>query len=205
MLAFICSALEKTLNQSLKLDPDTRQRLISLRGKVIQVSLTDLQQDFYLLPSETGVQVLGEYSGPIDTTICGTVLGLAKAACSGGSGTVLFDQGITIIGDIELGEKIRDILQKVDLDWEEYLSRYVGDSISHEITWRTKEVINFGRQTFQSLGNQILEFCQTEAKCLPSRTKVETFYQNIAHLRNDVDRAAARLDQLEAKVKSRKL
>lgn len=200
MLSFIYKGLEKALNQALKLDPDTKARLMDLQGKVIKISLTDLQLDCYLLPAESEIKLLAEYAGNIDTTICGTSVGLAKVAYSGASGSVLFDQGIVIIGDIELGEKIRDILKKVDLDWEEYLSRYVGDSLTHEISWRGKRALEFGKQTFQAFSHQILEFCQTEAQYLPKQQRVEAFYQDIAHLRDDVDRAAVRLDQIAQRI-----
>ncbi len=200
MMSLACNALETAINQALKLDPDTAARLANLQGKVIKITLTDWQKDVFLLPGAHGLKLLNEYVGNVDTTICGTSQGIIRVACAGASGTALFDQGIVIIGDTELGEKIRDILRKVDLDWEGFLSRFVGDSISHEIAWRTKKAVKFGQETLGKLGEHVREFCQLEGQYLPKIERVESFYQDVAHVRDDVDRAAARLDRLEQRI-----
>ena len=136
----------------------------------------------------------------MDTTISGKLAGLIRVGYSGASGPALFDQGIEVIGDAELGEKIRDILRQTDLDGEEYLSRFIGDTAAHEITWRAKRVVDFGLTNLRGIGENIREFCQIEAQYLPTRAQVENFYRQIAQLRDDVDRAGALMSRLERKI-----
>lgn len=193
--------LEKALNHVLQLDPDTLNRLGKLQGKVVKMSFTDWQMDCYILIQERGVHLVGDYQGSVDTTIRGTLIGLLKVSRSGASGPALFDQGVEVVGDPELGEQIRDILRQVDLDFEEYLSRFVGDTAAHEISWRTERAIELGKQTWRGIRDNIREFCQVEAQYLPTRGQVEDFYTQVTRLRDDVDRAAARLARIEAKVR----
>jgi ubiquinone biosynthesis accessory factor UbiJ len=192
--------LEKAINHLLKLDPDTLNRLNKLQGRVVKVTVTDWQMDCYILIQEQGVRLTGDWPGLVDTTISGKLAGLIRVGYSGASGPALFDQGIEITGDMDLGETIRDILRRTDIDGEEFLSRFLGDAAAHEITWRAKQVVDFGLQTCRGIGENIREFCQNEAQYLPTRTQAENLYQQIARLREDVDRASALLSRLENKI-----
>ena len=196
--------LEKAINHLLKLDPDTLSRLNKLQGRVVKVTVTDWRMDCYILIQEQGVRLTGDWPGLVDTTISGKLAGLIRVGYSGASGPTLFDQGIEITGDTDLGETIRDILRRVDIDGEEYLSRFLGDAAAHEITWRTKRVVDFGLQTCRGISENIREFCQDEAQYLPTRAQVEDFYQRIARLREDVDRASALMSRLESKMSGEK-
>lgn len=191
--------LEKAINRVLQWDPETQNRLSHLAGKVVKVSFTDWKMDCFILIQSGSVKITGNYSGLVNTTICGKLSGMVQAARSGASGPVLFEQGIEIQGDTELGEKIRDILRQVNLDGEEYLSRVVGDAAAHEIVWRTKRAIELGKQAWRGLGENVREFSQLEAQYLPTRAQVENLYQEISHLRDDVDRAASRVERLAKK------
>ncbi len=196
----ISPLLEKAINYILKSDPETLARLSLLEGKVVKISFIDWKLDSFLVIKEQGVQLLSSYSGNVDTTIRGKLAGLIKVSRSGASGPALFDQGIEISGDVELGEKIRDILRRIDLDPEEQMSHYIGDIAAHEVTWRTKRAIELGKQTWLDLRENFREFCQIEAQYLPARHQAEEFYTEVSRLRDDVDRAAARLDRLKSKL-----
>ncbi len=192
--------LEKAINHLLKLDPDTLHRLNKLEGRVVKVTVTDWQMDCYILIQEQGVRLTGDWQGLVDTTISGKLAGLIRVGYSRASGPTLFDQGIEITGDVDLGETIRDILHRTDIDGEEYLSRFLGDAAAHEITWRAKKVVDFGLQTCRGISENIREFCQDEAQYLPTRAQVEDFYRQIAGLRERVDRAGALMLRLEKKI-----
>lgn len=195
--------LEKAINRVLALDPDTLARLARLQGKVVKITFTDWKMDCYILIQESGVKLTNQFQGLVDTTIRGATRGLINAARTGADGPALFEQGIEIVGDPELGEKIRDILRQVDLDAEEQLSRIVGDTAAHEMMWRTKRAVELGKQAWRGLSENIREFCQVEAQYLPTRAQAEHFYSQVSHLRDDVDRAALRLARIEQKIKRR--
>lgn len=192
--------LEKAVNRILKLDPDTLNRLGKLQGKVVKITFTDWQLDCYILIQEQGVALTNHYQGMVDTTIRGKLAGLVRVSRSGANGPALFEQGIEVVGDPELGEKIRDILRQVDLDGEEYLSQFIGDAAAHEIVWRAKRAFSLGKKTFNELSENIREFCQVEAQYLPARAQVENFYSQVTRLRDDVERAAARLQRLQQRI-----
>ena len=77
------------------------------------------------------------------------------------------------------------------------MSRWVGDIAAHQIAVTGKWAVNLGKKTFQGLKENLLEFSRTEAEFIPSRAKIEEFYDKVNHLRDDVERAEARLVRLE--------
>lgn len=195
------AGLQKAINHMLQLDPESLNRLSKLQGKVVKVTVTDWQIDSYWLIQEQGIRLVGDYQGPVDTTIRGKLVGLIRVSQSGASGPALFEQGIEVVGDPELGEQIRDILRRLDLDGEEYLSRFVGDTAAHAIASRAKRAREIGRQTWRGLIRNIGEFCEVEAQYCPTRAQANDFYDQVARLRDDVDRAALRVARLEKRVK----
>src|SRR3990167_6852337 len=127
MLALALSGLEKAINAYLRLDPESIQRLAQLDKKIIEIEITDWQFHFYIQPNQQGLTLLSEIKGTPDTLVAGTLFGLFNAACAKGENTALFKNSIAISGDTEVGETIRDILTTLDIDWEEHLSKRVGD------------------------------------------------------------------------------
>lgn len=196
----LAAALEKALNYVLTLDPDTLSRLNKLQGKVVKLNISDWNLECFVVVRENSLGIMTHYAGLPDASISGKFMGLVQVGRQRASGPALFEQGIKIDGDLELGEQIRDIIRHLDLDLEEYLSRFVGDIAAHEIIWRGKSFLEFGKKTWQSLTENVREFCQIEASYAPSRRQAEQFYRDISELRNDVERAAVRLARLEKQI-----
>ena len=199
MIKFALAGLEKAINTYLGLDPDTVTRLAVLEGKVIKIVLTDLQIHFFILPKKNGIQLVADYSQPPHTTISGTSVGLFKASCAQISNSALFKNAIYIDGDTALGESMRHLLTHIDIDWEEQLSHIVGDAVAHQVGVGFRHTIDMGRYTAKTIRDNVREYLQEESQCTPTRAEVESFLHNVSTLRNDVDRAEARLKRMLAK------
>ena len=199
MMGLALSGLETALNAYLRLDPDTLTRLSTLKGKVVKVEITDWLINFYLLPQSDGLQLLNEYSDQPDTIIRGTLFGLLRTGQSKATSQSLFDNAIEIGGNIDLGSKIREILQGIDIDWEEYLSRVVGDGVAHKAMFHLKRTLDFGRHSFTTLTENLKDYLHEESRAFPSQDQVEKFYKEISTLRDAVDRAEARIIRLKTK------
>ncbi len=197
----IYSILENAINQALKLDPDTQKRLMSLEGKVIKIVITDWGMEIYAAPKKDKVYLYADWTTPPDATIRGSLGGLFRVAVKGASGVSLFEQGVQVEGDIELGEQLREIIRQLDLDWEGSLAKILGDSVTHAIAWRAKKVIAASKRTTANLAYQHRDYWQFEKNYLPVAEQVEAFYKDIDQLKEDVDRAEARLLRLEKKFK----
>ena len=184
----ILSSLEMALNKYLALDSETYKRWQVLDGKVIEIKILPMNFTFYLLPGKTKIELSDKATKNIDTSIAGTPLALCKAKLTGKP------QNITITGDAELGQVVNDILQSMDIDWEEHLSHYIGDIATHSIGKFVRDLRDFGKQAARSLQQNVTDYLQEESRLLPARLEIEDFYHDVNKLRNDLDR-------LEAKIK----
>ena len=191
------SAMEFAINQYLKLDPDTIKNIAELDGKTIKIELTDWNYTFYTVANTSGIQLLASHAGEADATIKGQLRGLIATGISGANTSDLFQHKIEISGDTEIGENMRDILRHIDIDWEEHLSKIVGDSAAHGLMYYAKQTMNFGKDVFCKLTDNISSFVHHEAKCFPTKSEIEKLYRDIGTLRDDVDRAEARIQRLQ--------
>jgi ubiquinone biosynthesis protein UbiJ len=196
--ASLLAGLEAALNRYLRLDPDAMVRMAALQQRCIAIELMPLQLTLYIVPGANGVQLRSQVESGPDTVLRGTPLGLAQLGLGNQSGKTLFSGSVTIEGDVETGQAFKAILDEMDIDWEEQLSRLTGDVIAHQLgntARRATSALRHGRHTLeQDLG----EFLQEELRVLPTRIETENFSADVARLGMDTDRLAARISRLQA-------
>lgn len=192
----IAAALEVAINQVLQLDPDSLARLQALQGKVVAIELRGLNISFYLIPDDRGLNVFSHFEGEPDTVLRGTPLSMVRMGVAARPGDVLLAGDVEISGDVELGQQVREILDGLDIDWEEHLSHLTGDIVAHKLGDIARGVITWGRKTADILGQDVAEYLQEESRDLVTPSEVEEFLGQVDILRSDVDRFEARVSRL---------
>jgi len=193
----LLAGLEAALNRYLRLDPDTAARMAALQPRSIAIELTPLQLTLYVLPADSGVRLPPRLETAPDTVLRGTPLGLAQLGLGSQSGKTLFSGSVTIEGDVETGQAFKAILDEMDIDWEEQLSRLTGDVVAHQLgntARRATSALRHGRRTLEK---DLGEFLQEELQVLPTRIETENFSADVARLGMDTDRLAARIRRLQ--------
>lgn len=191
----LSAAIEAALNAYLDLDPDSKTRLAGLQGKIIQLEIKGLGLSLYLVPAAAGLQVLGRCEEPPDTVIRGTVAALTKLSLGEGAREMRAGD-VEIEGDTHTGQAMRELLGRVDIDWEELLSKVVGDYAAHNIARGVRGSAEWTRRAGESLRLDTTEYLQEEARYLPSRAEVDYFLDETDRLRSDLDRLEARIKRL---------
>lgn len=193
--------LEAAINAALRMDPQALQRLAELEGQRFEINIEDWEIRFYLLPTAQGVLLRQEIPDAPSACICGTLQGLCRVGFAKGSQSALFQNALRVTGDLEAGEQLRTLFSELDLDWEEELSRWVGDAAAHKIGDMARQLKSSAAQVRASLGLNLKEFLQHEVHALPSRSEVERFITEVNELRQHVDRLSARTDRLSPRGK----
>ena len=191
------SGLEAVINRYLRLDPDSGKRLSGLAGRCINVHLEGLDVDLYIHPDEHGVQLKDCIDGEADTTLRGTPLALARLGLGNNAEKSLFSGDVVITGDVETGQTFKAILDELDIDWEEQLSRLTGDVVAHQLgnlARRGRHVLRHGLNTLEQ---DIGEYLQEELRVLPTRIETENFSSDVTRISMDVERLAARVKRLQ--------
>jgi ubiquinone biosynthesis protein UbiJ len=195
----VTASIEAALNAVLQLDEDTVARMARLQGKVIAIEFSGLDVALYLIPEAEKLSVYGRFEGDADTTLHGTPLALMRMGITKHAGDVLFSGDVEISGDVELGQEFSEILEALDIDWEEHLSHITGDMVAHKVGDLVRDVMSWGRQTVDTLGQDVAEYLQEEDEMLPTRDEVESYLSQIDVMRTDVDRLEARVQRLQAR------
>ncbi|HWQ95107.1 MAG TPA: SCP2 sterol-binding domain-containing protein, partial [Gammaproteobacteria bacterium] len=149
-------ALEGALNRYLNLDPDTPSRFAALTGKIIAVELEGLGRTIYFAPESDGVGILADYPGVPDATLRGTLWALLRMGSlqsdSRAAREALALGAVRIGGDVELGQRFKQILDAVEIDWEEHLAGLVGDLLAHKLGNAARAAQGWARQAAATLG-----------------------------------------------------
>jgi ubiquinone biosynthesis protein UbiJ len=193
--------LETLLNQAIQFDPVSLHLLTKLAGKTIHVELRGLNLDFFIFPSSEGLTIQSESDKNADVTLSGAPFSLM---------TLFFDKNalpaahpdILIQGDIGVIHQLADILRSLHIDWEEQLSRILGDVSAHKINYLFNQTQEYAQDRLRTLHANCSEYLQEEIRLLPTATEIIYFMNQIDHLRDDIERLEKRLQRLQLRQNS---
>ena len=191
-------AFSQAAKALINLDNDSRDSLNKLAGKVVCIQLKGVDLRLYLFIHADEIEVLSDFDGDVDTTISGTPADLVSM---GGNNKALFRGEVNITGDVETGKAFSRFLNKIDIDWEEHLSYFVGDMVAYQVGRVFRELRAGLSSTVKSATQNAGEFISEESGVGTSQSEVSGFVNDIDRFREDVDRLSARVALLE---KSRK-
>lgn len=193
----VTAGIEMAVNRVLQLDEEMQPRLQTLQGKVIAIEVRGLDVSLYLIPEADKLSVYGRFEGEPDTTLRGTPLALMRMGLAKHAGDVLFAGDVEISGDVELGQQFSEILEALDIDWEEHLSHFTGDLLANKLGNAVRDLVSWGQQTADTLSQDVAEYLQEENQAVPNKDEAEGFLSQVDTLRTDVDRMEARVRRLE--------
>lgn len=193
----LLAPLQELLNRNIQASTPARQCLPELADRVLAVSLRDTPMALYMQFGEAGVNL--HFSAPADPDVIltGGISGLARLAGED-AGAALQSGEVQLHGDPELARTIQSLLQHSRPDWEEELSRLVGDVAAHQVGNLVRGMFSWGRQAGESLQRNAAEYLQEESRDLVAPAEARAFIRAVDTLRDDVERVAARLDRLQA-------
>lgn len=192
--------MQTALNSALSGSSAAARDLKQLDGKVIALEIKELPFKLYFLPQNGKLTVQAEHTGKPDMTVRAPSFALLEAALRRGEAP---PRGIELNGDAETAQIFSRLLKQADLDWEELLSRYVGDVAAHQIGNLAHGLLRWGKDAGERFGQDLAEYLVYESASLPARHEVTAFLDGVDHLRSDVDRFAVHLQQLSGKAARR--
>jgi len=188
------AAAENIINKSLHYDPATKIALSSISGKVLSLNISAPQIKIAILIQDSAIRLMSHWDGEVDTQLNGSLLALAQIANTPVHN--LKDTGVTAMGDLQLLAKLQQIINKLDIDWEEMLSQLFGDIVGHQTANLFRHKIKWTKDRTATAQRLAGEFVTEELGAIPSKIELEDFYQQVDELRLAVDRLSARFNNL---------
>ena len=193
----LMSALEAALNTYLALDQNRGMFLAPLAGKVIAVIITPFNETIYLCPSADSIQLLDQFPDQPDTYLSGSVFALGLMGLRSKPMRSIFSGEVKIEGDMDTGRKFQELFAKLDINLEQLLARYMGDTVAHNISQFFRAGQDWSKESIETFRLNASEFLQEETRDLPAGPEVDIFYRQIDELRTDFDRLQSRVERLE--------
>lgn len=191
------NAFASAFNRYLQLDPEASARMATLQGRCIALEFRGLDSMLYVVPQADGIHLLQQSDSEPDTVLSGTPLGMVSLGLGSNTEQTLFSGAVSISGDVETGQAFKAILDSMDIDWEEQLSRLTGDVIAHQVGNAARHARRFLAHARSTLEQDTGEYLQEELRVLPSRIEIENFMADVSRLAMDTDRLSARIKRLQ--------
>jgi ubiquinone biosynthesis accessory factor UbiJ len=101
-----------------------------------------------------------------------------------------------INGSVEFADTLGFVLRHLSWDFEEDLSRVVGDIAAHRIAESLRTLTAWQKQAAQNLAENTAEYLRDETGMLPSPQEISVFSSEVDRLRDDLARLEKRLQKL---------
>lgn len=196
-LRSLLTPLVARVNRTLAETTPARELAADLDGRRFVVRLSNSALALSIAVDDGQLEVESSLPDDPDVAVEGPLSGLVRLIVAGGDLTSLRDVGVTISGHADLAQKFQRLFALARPDPEEELAGVIGDAAAHQVNNAVKDVAGWSRRSGSILAANIREYLQEETRDLPSPYEMERFRRDVQTLRDDVDRADARLRRIE--------
>jgi ubiquinone biosynthesis protein UbiJ len=99
-------------------------------------------------------------------------------------------------GDAELAHEISFLARHLTWDYEEDLSKVLGDVAAHRVARAGRGFARWAREAVQRTSQSAAEYWTEESPLIATRVKVEGFVKDVSDLRDAVERLEKRIEAL---------
>jgi ubiquinone biosynthesis protein UbiJ len=199
------SGVELAMNQLLKLDDDSQQRLKKLAGKSLQVTIKELPWPLLFTFSDqidvraviTVDNNVGPISEPVDCLIELNLETLPKLKDSSQLTQLIQQKQLNLIGDIYVAQTFSALLKDLDIDWEEQLSGYTGDVVAHQTFASMRTLFDKAKTQIEQGAIELGEHLTQSNSIAVKPSEVIEFSKGVTRLRSATERLSAKIALLE--------
>ena len=189
---------EAVLNRQIDASTPARTLARRLERKSLQVDIEGLTRIRVTTIGGRLALLAGDDSPP-DALICGTPAAMV-ALLAGRSPRRGGGAGAQVRGDAEVAGLYRELFALARPDWEEELSRWIGDVPARRLAGLANRTLAWVRSTSRTAGENLAEYWQEESRDLVNKTEHEEFLRGVDELRETADRVEARIARLERRL-----
>jgi len=194
-------ALEAALNRALALDPDTREALRPLDGRSVALHLASPPLALRIVVAGERLEV-----GPVrdsdepDLSVrstLGAILSQLPNLLGGARNDHAAPVGkLRIEGDADLARRLQRLAERFDPDWQQPFTAVFGEVIGVQVANTLAGALRHARDAAGALAGNAAEYVTEESRDVVPRDELNAFHDDVDTLRDDVERAAARVARL---------
>lgn len=197
----IIALIESVLNQAIKLSPQLHTSLSAIKHKTLQLNIKDWQQAFILLYTGEKFIILTTDEKQADCIICASIDTLLELKDPAKITKLIREGKLDLEGDIQLAQAYSSAFSKIEIDWPEQLSSYLGDGMSHRVTLGVKTLHSQQQKLVEKLKSTTAHTLQDELKVAMHPIELTIFKNDNRQLTSDLDVLEHRINILMQSVK----
>ena len=187
----LLAPLRNLLNRQIERSTPARQEARALEDRTLAVRLRNTALTLYLTVRDGQLELQRDYGADPDVILDTTPLGLAELTRGDASGG-----RIEMSGDPVIAQHFQGLLRHTRPDWEEELSRIVGDVAAHQFGNIVRSVVAFGQRATGSVSRSAAEFIQEERRDVPAPSELSEFGERVASIAEKVESLTRRVEKL---------
>ncbi len=188
--------LQPLCNKFLHLDQETKAQILRYNGKVLSITLKDLNQTMFVLIGANMLHLTKEHDEAADVSISATSITFVKAILNGGNLAGIPGGTLQISGDAQLAQNLMKVFGNMDVDIEDQLAQIIGDFPARKLGLLAKGFKEWSTGARESVLRNTGEYLVEESREVASRIEVQKFITDVDDVRATTDRLAARIDKL---------
>jgi ubiquinone biosynthesis protein UbiJ len=193
------AGIEGLLNRNIAAATHGERLAQRLNGKSLQVDALGL---FRLRATTVGLRLVLQPGDdtPADAVITGSPTALLKML-TGASAGPAGQPPVQVRGDAEVAAFYRELLMLARPDWEEELSRLVGDVPARRVGRLSRQALSWLGVAGRRMGENLAEYWQYESRDLVNKVELEEYLSGVDAVREAGDRLEARIKNLERRLR----
>jgi len=188
--------LTRLLNHLVGQNTWVREQLLPYAGKTVRFNIVPMTATLIVL-EDGGLAMAGEATEPDASVTLPPTVAMRLLAGDEAANTL-----VTLEGDSELASAISKVLRNMSWEYEEDLSRVIGDIPAHQLGELARRVTTESKRQAISLAGMFTEYWQEEQPLIAKKRHVQQFVKNVDTLREDVERLAKYTEKLQTKIQT---
>ena len=194
MIASLNTLIVSSFNRYLDCDPERAQALENINDKIL--SITIKEANFTLIMQVQNARFFeADLSRQIDASIIVSMHVLSGKMRGQDQNQLLKDGIIEIQGDSHVASVFNKVMNEIEIDWQDVISKYTGDIVARQITTGAKSVASVLRRLGDNLRLDVRDYLQDDLQIAVTESEVEHFVEQVDDLRARTDRLEARLNK----------
>ena len=197
----VLDAVNSAINQVLDMDADNKRAIAELDSKVLRIEFTDIESSFTAEFVDEGIHLSHDSDAEADIVIRSTVVTFTAALLRDGRDLSQL-QMMEITGDIKLAQQLFITFKSLEIDFEEELSRHVGDVPARSVFFAFRRLKSMVTGEHPDVSTAINHALTERYAVAPPRPRVERFKDQVDELSADTARLEQHVERLSRKVNS---
>lgn len=196
----VAASIELAINTLISLDIDVTDKLERLANRRLVVELTDIKQTLVLAFSHR-IDVL-VITDPVELSVndCAIKTQLSTLPYLRDASQLtqmIKSEKLEVSGDLSVAQLFSDMMQSLNIDWEELLALRTSDVVANQVFCAAKQVAEHVKTAHVKLSRIVASGLTDEKQLAAHKLAVLHYSDQVSGLRDDVERLEARLTRLE--------